>query len=224
MEDLKWIGLDWDEGPVLGGPHSPYAQSERLRDYLKVLDFLWSIDLAYPSPHSRKEIIEAGSGSVGADGESLFPEKLRQPKGALPPSRTQATPWRLRVPPCQPMNFVDGRLGPQSFTAGKDFGDFLLWRREGVPAYELAVVVDDIAMKITEVVRGEDLLLSTARQLLIYEALQAKSPDWYHAPLLKDPQSGQRLAKTHHSLGLRQLRESGKKVAFPAPGTPQVSL
>ena len=120
-----------------------------------------------------------------------------------------ATNWRFRVPSDRKVEFDDRCLGPCAFNCLKDFGDFLIWRKDGQPAYELAVVVDDAAMGITEVVRGEDLLISTARQLLIYETLGLRAPEFYHAPLLCDS-SGQRLAKRHHSLSLREFREAGQ--------------
>jgi glutamyl-tRNA synthetase len=103
---------------------------------------------------------------------------------------------------------VDGRFGPQQFVAGKDFGDFAVWRHDDVPAYQLAVVVDDDAMHITEVVRGADLLVSTARQLLLYRALRLQPPAFYHCPLMTD-ENGVRLAKRHDALSLRTLRERG---------------
>lgn len=117
--------------------------------------------------------------------------------------------WRFSVPEGEVLRFTDATFGAQNFTACEDFGDFVLWRRDGVPAYELAVVVDDIAMGITEVVRGADLLRSTARQLLLYRALGSASPAFCHCPLLLDPQSGERLAKRSQSLSLRALLDSG---------------
>jgi glutamyl/glutaminyl-tRNA synthetase len=119
-----------------------------------------------------------------------------------------ATHWRLRVPDDERINFVDERLGKQSAIAGRDFGDFVIWRRDDVPAYQLAVVVDDNAMQISEVVRGEDLLMSTFRQLLLYRALGLRPPKFYHAPLVLD-ESGKRLAKRRGALSLRALRERG---------------
>lgn len=117
--------------------------------------------------------------------------------------------WRLRIPDGETLCFADAGFGAQSFTAGRDFGDFVLWRRDGIPAYELAVVVDDIAMDITEVVRGVDLLRSTARQLLLYRALEATAPAFYHCPLVLDPHSGERLAKRADALSLRTLLDKG---------------
>lgn len=117
--------------------------------------------------------------------------------------------WRFRVPDGEVIGFDDRSLGSQSFVAGRDFGDFLVWRRDDVPAYQLACIVDDAAMRITEVVRGADLLKSTARQLLIYRALGLEPPEWYHCPLVADAK-GQRLAKRHDALAIRTLREQGK--------------
>jgi glutamyl/glutaminyl-tRNA synthetase len=119
---------------------------------------------------------------------------------------------RMRVPEGGAVRFVDGHFGPQSFECGRDFGDFVLWRHDDVPAYQLAVVADDLAMGITEVVRGADLLVSTARQLLLYEAFGQRPPAWYHCPLVVD-ETGQRLAKRQAALSLRALREQGRSPA-----------
>jgi glutamyl-tRNA synthetase len=116
--------------------------------------------------------------------------------------------WRFRVPDGEVVRFTDARRGAQAFTAGVDFGDFVVWRKDDVPAYELAVVADDAAMLITEVVRGEDLLRSTARQLLVYRALGATPPAWCHLPLVRDAE-GRRLAKRHQALSVRELRARG---------------
>jgi glutamyl-tRNA synthetase len=112
------------------------------------------------------------------------------------------------VPEGKVVQFEDGRCGPQRFVAGVDFGDFPVWQKDGMPAYQLAVVVDDAAMDITEVVRGEDLLLSTARQLLLYRALGLNPPNFYHCPLMTD-EKGRRLAKRNDALSLQALRKSG---------------
>jgi glutamyl-tRNA synthetase len=116
--------------------------------------------------------------------------------------------WRFRVPDGEAISFVDGNCGRQNFVAGKDFGDFIVWRGDGVPAYQLACVADDAAMNISEVVRGADLLVSTARQILIYRALGWPLPEFFHCELMLDAK-GERLAKRHDSLSLRQLREQG---------------
>jgi len=116
--------------------------------------------------------------------------------------------WRFRVPDGEAICFEDGHFGGQRFVAGRDLGDFIVWRHDGVPSYQLAVVVDDAAMKITEVVRGADLLVSTARQILLYRALGLEPPAFYHCPLLTDA-AGARLAKRHDAMSLRTLREQG---------------
>ena len=121
----------------------------------------------------------------------------------------QRTNWRFRVPDGEAVTFNDALQGPQAFVAGRDFGDFLVWRKDGFPAYELAVVADDHAMGITEVVRGADLLLSTARQILLYRALGWTAPAWAHARLIVDAE-GRRLAKRTAGLSIRDLRAKGK--------------
>jgi glutamyl/glutaminyl-tRNA synthetase len=118
--------------------------------------------------------------------------------------------WRFRVPDGETISFEDGYFGHQEFVAGRDFADFLLWRRDDIPAYQLAVVVDDAAMQITEVVRGADLIKSTARQLLLIRALGYSTPAYFHCPLLRD-EKNVRLAKRHDALSLRKLREQGVK-------------
>ena len=119
------------------------------------------------------------------------------------------------------LRFDDGSAGAQTFTAGRDFGDFIVWRRDDVPAYQLAVVADDLAMKISEIVRGRDLLKSTARQLLIYEALGVAPPAFFHCPLIIDA-TGQRLAKRHDAMSLRALRAAGVAPADVIRGFPEV--
>src|SRR5439155_4032290 len=116
--------------------------------------------------------------------------------------------WRFRVPDGETISFLDGHYGPHDMIAGKDFGDFVVWRHDDLPSYQLAVVVDDAAMQITEVVRGEDLLKSTVRQILLYRALGFELPAFYHCSLVKDA-AGVRLAKRHDALSLRALRQKG---------------
>lgn len=211
IEDLKWFGCSWDEGPDLGGPNAPYSQSERTKRFLDAWKKLKDLGYIYPCDKSRKDVAQASLAPHMEDAanEPVYPETWRPPQGtgceAIQPGSTN---WRFRVPAAREVIFDDGRLGPCAFTGMQDFGDFLIWRKDGVPAYELAVVVDDHDMQITEVVRGEDLLISTARQLLLYEALGCEPPKFYHTPLLCDT-DGQRLAKRHRSLSLRELREDG---------------
>jgi len=209
-EDLRWFGLNWQEGPDCGGPYAPYSQSERRSLYSAALEKLKQRGFLYPCTCSRKDIQSSARAPHAADdGEPIYPGNCRS-KAQLPtPSPALPCSWRFRIPDGQTISFVDGHLGPQQFAAGKDFGDFVVWRHDGVPAYQLAVVVDDAAMQITEVVRGEDLLLSTARQLLLYRALELTPPQFFHCPLMKD-EAGVRLAKRHEALSLRTLRSQGK--------------
>ena len=211
IEDLRWFGCDWQEGPDVGGSAGPYRQSERQATFLTAWEQLKDGGYIYPCEKSRKDVATA-SQAPHADEEAsepIYPESWRPPfghgKDAQSPNDSN---WRFRLPEDRTIEFDDIRLGPCAFDCLRDFGDFLVWRRDGVPAYELAVVVDDAAMQISEVVRGEDLLISTARQILLYEALGLQPPQFYHTPLLCDT-SGQRLAKRNRSLTLRELREAG---------------
>ena len=208
LEDLHWLGLDWQEGPDCGGPFGPYCQSERDGLYRNTWRRLAAMRAIYPSPHSRRDLATAAiAPHPQTDGESIFPPHLRPTHWSLP-ADPGGVPWRFRVPDGQKICFVDGRLGTVTRTAGIDFGDFVVWRRENLAAYELAVVVDDHLMGIDEVVRGEDLLTSTARQLLLYETLGWTAPRFFHAPLITDA-AGQRLAKRTGGLAIRDLRQRG---------------
>ncbi len=206
-EDLRWWGLDWDEGPDCGGPFGPYQQSLKLDVFRLALEQLKSTGLVYPSSHSRREIAAENPVLSPVNGDPLFPPALRPQKMEL--DTCAEVNWRFRIPDGRTIHFIDNRLGPQSFVAGTDFGDFIVWKKDNWPAYELGVVVDDHAMQITEVVRGEDILVSTVKQLLIYEALGWQPPEWYHCPLIIDPETGYRMSKTHKSKSLRALREAG---------------
>ena len=209
LEDLRWLGLQWQEGPDVGGPFGPYTQSERQSLYRDAWGRLYAGGWLYPCRCSRKDLALAMQ--APHDDEGIYPGTCR-PTSPLPGEvdTPAGANWRFRVPQGEAMEFVDGHFGPQRFVAGQDFGDFLVWRRDDLPSYQLAVVVDDAAMRITEVVRGADLLKSTARQILLARALGLSSPAWYHCDLLLD-QSGQRLAKRHDALSLRALREQGKQ-------------
>ena len=211
LEDLRWFGCDWDEGPDVGGRFTPYHQSERLPRFLDAWRHLKDAGYIYPCNKSRKDVAWATQAPHNdeTNSDTIYPEHLRPPLGTGKVAQTPGyTNWRFRVPSDRRIAFDDRNLGPCAFDCLRDFGDFIVWRKDGLPAYELAVVVDDAAMGITEVVRGQDLLISTARQLLIYEALGLHPPNFYHTPLLCDS-SGQRLAKRHGSLSLRELRVAG---------------
>lgn len=208
MDDLKWFGLEWQEGGDVGGPHQPYNQSERYPLYRQALETLKAANAAYPCICSRNDIRSAASAPQGADDELIYPGTCRDRKETQAEGPKTGVSWRFRVPDGEVIEFTDERMGPQRFVAGTDFGDFVLWRNDDVPAYQLAVVVDDAAMGITEVVRGADLLVSTARQLLLGRALGLAPPRFHHCPLLTD-ENGVRMAKRSDALSLRTLRERG---------------
>ncbi len=223
LEDLRWLGMDWDEGPDVGGPFGPYAQSERDNVYLAAWKRLREGGFIYPCRCSRKDLAAAASAPHEGAGRELDPEDEPVYPGTCRPSRTgegvfeitgdtgdgpSGKNWRFRVPHGEALEFEDLNLGPQRFVAGVDFGDFLVWRRDGVPSYQLACVADDAAMRITEVVRGADLLKSTARQMLLNRALGFADPQWFHCGLSVDGQ-GRRLAKRHDALSIRELRRTG---------------
>jgi glutamyl/glutaminyl-tRNA synthetase len=208
LEDLKWFGFRWQEGPDCGGPAAPYNQSERLGLYRQAFERLRMTELIYPCTCSRKDIQQALQAPHPGEEEPIYPGTCRN--RAVPPAPRVS--WRFRVPDGEPISFHDGGQGPQAFTAGKDFGDFVVWRHDDLPSYQLAVVVDDAAMGITEVVRGADLLLSTARQILIYQALGLRPPAFYHCDLVTD-EAGGRLAKRHDALSLRTLRAQNRQPA-----------
>ncbi len=206
LEDLRWFGFEWSEGPDVGGKYAPYNQSERMDVYRAALAKLQSGNFIYPCTCSRKDIQAAVTAPHAADDELIYPGTCRENRQSAIGNRKYS--WRFRVPDGETVSFMDGNCGPQNFIAGKDFGDFIVWRGDGVPAYQLACVADDAAMHITEVVRGADLLVSTVRQILIYRALGWSVPDFFHCELMLDAK-GERLAKRHDSLSLRQLREQG---------------
>lgn len=209
LEDLRWLGLEWQEGPDSGGPFAPYAQSERRGFHLAAWQKLRDSKAIYPCTCSRKDLAQAAQAPHDDADELPYPGTCREKNW---PARDLVTPagvsWRFRVPDGETTRFEDALAGPQQFVAGREFGDFLVWRRDDVPAYQLACVADDAAMQITEVVRGADLLKSTARQLLLYRALGVEPPTWAHAPLVTDA-GGVRLAKRHDALSLRALRTAG---------------
>jgi glutamyl/glutaminyl-tRNA synthetase len=208
MEDLRWLGIRWDEGPDCGGIYGPYSQSERRAHYLEAWRQLRKGGFLYPCHCSRKDLAQSASAPNDADDEPVYPGTCRDRKDVDEFTEPTGVNWRFRVPDREAIEFVDLNLGRQRYVAGSDFGDFLVWRRDGVPAYQLAVVADDAAMRITEVVRGADLLKSTARQLLLDRALGYAVPDYFHCELVRDA-SGVRLAKRHDALSIRHLRESG---------------
>ena len=210
LEDLQWFGLGWDEGPDVGGPHAPYVQSERTERYRSTWEQLRAGGFIYPCRCSRRDVLAAAGAPHGESDEPLYPGTCRPAPGTVAAAMDPAgANWRFRVPDRETLRFGDARLGEQDGTAGEHFGDFVVWRRDDVPAYQLAVVADDAEMGITEVVRGADLLVSTFRQLLLYRALALDAPAFYHTRLLTDA-TGRRLAKRDAALSLRALRLAGK--------------
>jgi len=224
IEDLHWLGISWQEGPDCGGRYAPYTQSERRDFYLQAWKRLREIGAIYPCTCSRKDAALSAGAPNDGDGEPIYSGRCR-PSGSVVGAAglrrrgtaeaavaTWSVPagvnWRFRVPDGEEICFDDLHLGAQRMLAGRDFGDFIVWRRDDIPAYQLAVVVDDAAMRIAEVVRGADLLKSTARQILLYRALGLVAPTFYHCDLVRDDM-GVRLAKRHDSLSIRKLREMG---------------
>jgi glutamyl-tRNA synthetase len=210
LTDLRWLGLDWDEGPDTGGPAAPYTQSERGAIYEEHLQRLQEAGVVYPCYCSRADIARAASAPHGAEDGPAYPgtcrdpvqrERQRRRAGGRPPA------LRFRVPGGV-FRFQDGLYGVVEQDVARATGDVVVRRADGVPAYQLAVVVDDARMAITDVVRGADLLSSTARQIALYQAFGYTVPRFLHLPLAVDA-SGERLAKRHGVVGLEPLRASG---------------
>lgn len=251
MEDLQWLGLNWDEGPQGkdlqpdAGPHGPYIQSRRLALYTAAVNDLQARGLVYPCFCTRKELrMLASAPHIGDEGvpypgtcrglgaaeqaermacgkhfslrlntqaamQAALSDGASGCRRTAPSGKTEEYPLaETGETEISLLSFTDAVLGPQSFSMKDCGGDFALRRSDGVFAYQLAVTVDDAAMGVSQVVRGEDLLLSTPRQLLLLRLLGAPAPCYAHVPLLHD-HGGERLAKRHKSLELRALRESG---------------
>ena len=213
QDDLAWLGLDWDEGPDVGGPYAPYVQSRRSECYEAALTHLLEAGRLFPCRRSRKDLRALASAPHGHDGRPPYPARLR-------PKHLDAD-WFERIGNSsgldaavrfqvhgRPVAFEDRIYGTVTERVDETVGDFVLKRRDGLYAYQLAVVVDDLLMGIGEVVRGEDLLASTARQIQLTEALGGTPPAYAHLPLVVDA-AGEKLSKRHASLDLHALREAG---------------
>jgi glutamyl-tRNA synthetase len=207
-EDLRWLGIRWGEGPDCGGPYGPYSQSERRSFYLQAWQQLRDRGAIYPCTCSRKDLAAAATAPNDTDDEPVYPGRCRSRTDGPQFQTPQGVNWRFRVPDGESIEFADLNLSNQAYIGGTDFGDFVVWRRDDVPAYQLAVAVDDAHMQITEVVRGADLLKSTARQILLFRALGCSVPNYYHCELVRDA-TGLRMAKRHDAASIRALREQG---------------
>ncbi|HEY0162963.1 MAG TPA: tRNA glutamyl-Q(34) synthetase GluQRS [Edaphobacter sp.] len=201
IEDLAWLGIEWTP-PIV-------VQSEGIALYRAAFERLVATGLAYACTCSRKDLAQMMQAPhEDTDDEPVYSGRCRPAPGSTPQSLQPGVNYRFRVPDGESIGFPDGNLGTQTFVAGRDFGDFLIWRKDGLPSYQLACVVDDADMRITEVVRGADLLKSTARQILLQRALDLPTPAYFHMQLLRDEQ-GVRLAKRHDALAIRTLRQQG---------------
>ena len=210
LDELRWLGLEWDEGPDVGGPFGPYKQSERDAFYEEALEKLQAQNKVFACYLSRKDLREASSAPHGRGFVYGEEERRRNARCGEKKRAEGKTPsLRFLVEP-QTVTFDDALAGPQSINVTSEVGDFVVRRADGLWAYQLAVVVDDIAMRINEIARGDDLLISTGAQLLLYEALGAIPPRYLHAPLLLDV-DGERMAKRKGSLTLTALRDAGVK-------------
>jgi glutamyl/glutaminyl-tRNA synthetase len=201
LEDLAWLGIEWTPPMVV--------QSERLALYREAFERLLADGYAYACTCSRRELaLMVQAPHEDNDDEPVYSGKCRPDAGSYMRDLQAGMNYRFRVPDGEAIRFVDGNMGPREFVAGEDFGDFLVWRKDGLPSYQLACVVDDAAMGVSEVVRGADLLKSTARQMLLQRALGLPEVAYFHTRLMLD-EHGVRLAKRHDALAIRSLRERG---------------
>ncbi len=208
LDDLRWMGLDWDGDVVLQRP--------RLARHTAALRALRAIGRVYPCACSRRDVELAAQAPHGA--EPVYPGTCRDadPEGVVARAAAlgRGVAWRFRTDPeAAPRTIADRFAGPFTQDVAAEVGDFIVTRSDGVPAYQLAVVVDDIDMGVTEVLRGDDLLPSTPRQALVYDALGACVPAWSHIPLVLDG-DGERLAKRRASMGIAALRARGTTAAW----------
>lgn len=204
LEDLEWLGLDWDEGP--------YEQWSRLEHYAAAFERLRTSGFVYPCFCSRRDIASSASAPQAAGDEVRYPGTCRglDTEAARRSAREgKARSWRIRMEGESGLDFVDGVQGARRIDP-ETSSDFVIQRGDGVPSYQLAVVVDDAAMGITEVVRGSDLIASTHRQLLLYRFLALEAPAFAHVPLLLGA-DGIRLSKRHQGTSIREAREAGRR-------------
>jgi glutamyl/glutaminyl-tRNA synthetase len=208
VEDLKWLGIEWAEGPDCGGVRGPYLQSQRQPLYREAFERLRALGLLYPCTCSRKEVAQALRAPHAIDEEPVYPGTCRPATPTAFDTPRSGINWRFRIARSEPVEFEDSAMGTQRAYALRDFGDFLVWRKDDLPSYQLASAVDDMHMEITEVVRGADLVTSTFRQILLWREMEYTLPDFHHCPLLRDAQ-GKRLAKRDDAQALRTFRDEG---------------
>jgi glutamyl-tRNA synthetase len=206
IEDMQWLGIDWDEGPVY--------QSARREKYKAAIEKLIASGHAYPCVCSRKEVEQAASAPHAEDGAAVYPGTCRgrfQSIDEAAKASGKAPAIRFKVPGGM-VTFSDHVVGEQSCDVQKSLGDFVIAKADGTPAYQLAVVVDDADAGVTHVIRGDDLIDSTPRQILLYRALglEPKLPAYYHLPLVVG-EDGRRLAKRHGDTRLATYRQAGVK-------------
>lgn len=210
LQDLRWLGIDWDEGPDVGGRDGPYVQSERLALYEEALDRLVTSGRVYPCYCSRAMLQAVASAPHGLGSEGpVYPGTCRHLTAEERDRRARLKPPALRFNLSgSPHIYIDGLLGPQQFPGGYG-GDFVIKRADGMYAYQLAVVVDDAAMGMTHVLRGADLLDSTVRQIELYEALGLQVPHFTHVPLLH--MDGEKMSKRHANgiTSIPEMRKAG---------------
>ncbi len=202
VEDLRWLDLDWDDGPIV--------QTQRLPHYEAALAKLQSAELVYPCTCTRSDIEAAASAPHAEHEGPVYPGTCAHRRASDAASLTDRPfAWRFRVAP-GPVSFHDEFRGETTIDLSQLGGDFVVWKSVGSPAYQLAVVVDDAAQGVTDVIRGDDLVPSTPRQLLLYRALGLPAPRFAHVPLVVGP-DGRRLAKRHGDTRLSMLRKAGVK-------------
>lgn len=212
IEDLRWLGLDWDEGPDIGGVRGPYVQTQRLDRYRKLVSELMADEQVYPCGCSRRDVAEAASAPHWEHEGPRYPGTCAFRKvGDADRFGTQPISWRWRCSR-HTTEWHDGLAGPQSCVVAEALGDFIVAKGDDTVAYQLAVVIDDHEMGVTEVVRGDDLLPSTFRQLELYRYWNWQPPAFIHVPLVVGP-DGRRLAKRHGDTRLATLREAGVTAA-----------
>ncbi len=203
IEDLQWLGLDWD--------HGPHYQRPRLNRYRSALQQLAQMGLAYPCVCTRKDVEQAASAPHAGEEGPIYPGSCRgnwsTAEEAEHETGKQAC-WRFAIPAGTEVQFEDRVVGRVHYKMDHQYGDFVIWKKDGEPAYQLAVVIDDAEQGITSVLRGDDLLSSAGRQTLIYRALGFDVPEFAHVPLVVG-EDGRRLAKRHGDTTLRQFRNNG---------------